>query len=44
MAAKPRTALPPAPPRTSGQVGPGDQPPTPPQETDKTHDLRLDTQ
>ena len=40
MAAKPGVTVPPAPPRTSGQVTPNDEPPPPPQETDKTLDLR----
>ncbi len=36
-------AMPPPLPRTSGQVTPSDAPPAPPQDTDKTHDLRQDT-
>ena len=43
MAAKPGNPLPPMLPRTSGQVTPNDKPPLPPQETDKTLDLRPDT-
>ena len=37
------TAVPPPTPRTSGQVTAFDPPPSPPQETDKTVDLRPDT-
>ena len=42
MAAKPGNPLPPMLPRTSGQATPTDKPPLPPQETDKTLDLRPD--
>jgi catalase len=39
----PTEALPAALPRTSGQMAPNDAPPSVPQETDKTFDLRLNT-
>ena len=39
-----KTALPPSPVRTSGQVTPADQPPATRQDTDKNVDLRIDTQ
>src|SRR5262245_12142273 len=40
---KPSKTLPAAPPRTSGQSTPHDKPPSLPQETDKTAELRPDT-
>ena len=43
MAAKSGNPLPPMLPRTSGQATPSDKPPLPPQETDKTLDLRPET-
>ncbi|WP_421999182.1 catalase [Reyranella sp.] len=43
LAAPAGETLPPAPPRTSGQVTPMDAGPAPTQETDKTFDLRQDT-
>ena len=39
-----KTALSPSPARTSGQVSPVDKPPAPRQDTDKTVDLRANTQ
>ena len=43
MAAKPGNPLPPMLARTSGQMTPNDKPPLPPQETDKTLDMRPET-
>ena len=44
MREPPKTALPPSPPRTSGQVTPVDHPGAPRQDADKNVDLRANTQ